>query len=154
MPQPLLQRTCWTGFKRYTPPHRTAATSRSGDGILQADIGVFPLFEGCCKATVEEALEGISLAVEGGRPWMCALCGHPTSDDYAEHMGRKHCGSPKPAEPPDELCVNDVLCLAHGTKSPAVRVYSKETPIYVACNASMRCWNARSLRTGSRFLTS
>ena len=116
---------------------------RSADGIMQADQGMFRLFEGCAKATLELSLQGLDLREEakalGTRYWMCQRCARPTSEDHAEHMSQKHpeAGLGDPVEP---LHVNDLLGLAQASGKPAVTVYSAESPIFRASNQAMREW--------------
>ena len=72
--------------------------TRSSDGMLQADDGRYPLFDGCWRATLGDALRGIDLEREadvlGIKYWMCGLCGRPTNDEYALHMEAKHPHAP------------------------------------------------------------
>eukprot|EP00667_Euglena_gracilis_P001919 EG_transcript_1918 len=113
---------------------------RSSDGITQADLGVFPLFEDCTLCSLEEALEGMELEQHGTDFWMCDFCKHPTSEAYEVHMQAKH-----PAEPlrsPQALRTPDVLRVLRETGSafPACTLYSMESPVYLASNRSMRDW--------------
>ena len=74
--------------------HSYATDSRSADGMLQADDGRYPLFDGCWRSTLDESLRSIDLEKEaaqlGIKYWMCEHCQRPSSDDYKHHMRTKH----------------------------------------------------------------
>ena len=86
----VLQRQCWhtlsvtedlqDSLQVLQEHHSSTCRSsvRSADGILQADQGVFPLFEDCVKKTLPQAIESIDLAEEaamlGMHFWMCTVC--------------------------------------------------------------------------------
>eukprot|EP00667_Euglena_gracilis_P008562 EG_transcript_8673 len=121
-----------------TPPR--GSQPRSSDGITQADLGVFPLFEDCALCSLEEALEGLRLDQHGPQFWMCGLCKRPTSEPYETHMNVKHPGFPRC--PPRPLVTQDVLEVIQqmGSAYPACTLYSMESPVYLASNRSMREW--------------
>jgi hypothetical protein len=57
------------------------AEPRSTDGILHADQGVFPLFEGCTKATLKDAMQIVdTTCATDGVYWFCKDCERPTSE--------------------------------------------------------------------------
>ena len=116
---------------------------RSADGIMQADQGRFRLFEGGGKTTLELSLEGIDLVDEaralGVHYWMCRRCGRPTSEEYADHIIRRH-PEVEPGEPVEPLHMSDMVSLVQSAKKPATTVYSAESPVYWASNRATRRW--------------
>ena len=120
---------------------------RSADGIMQADQGVFRLFQGCTKTTLAASLEGIDLVNEAGELgmqfWMCKCCRRPTSEEYAEHMSKKH-PEARPEGTVEPLRVSDMLRLVQTAKNPATALYSAESPIFRASNQAMRQWREDS----------
>eukprot|EP00667_Euglena_gracilis_P007311 EG_transcript_7381 len=119
---------------------------RSADGILDADHGVFPLFQHAAVPALPDALKGIDMATWGGENhWPCELCNRPTNDPYEEHMAVRHPTAPLQVPRPKALTLDDVFsCLeAHPSPFPAITVYTMETPIYRAANMAMREWARR-----------
>ena len=128
-----------------------AAVSRSADGIMQVDQGVFNMFEGCKPTTIEEALQDVDLEQEanelGMNYWFCNICSRPTSESYSSHMRLRHpliIQSKNAEQNTKPLNMEDVLGVVRRRKSkaPACTVYSMETPVYLASNKAMREWDS------------
>ena len=109
---------------------------------LQVDHGVFPLLRDCKVPSLREALADIDLVAHArAYYWMCPGCGRPTSEPYYSHMRIKHPAVRALPEPPPPLCAAEVLDAVAGRPFPACTVYSMESPVYRACNRSMRDWH-------------